>query len=146
MIEWFTVYGIIANPNKFQLISFGNTHKNRSAINVNGVILNNHTNIKYLGINFDNKLPFSTHVDSIYTKADKLVSALLRMSNSLDHDIKFVIYKSFINCSFMYSQLAWSFCSKTDMSKLEKLQCREQGFVGGDFAMRSSDLIKLFDI
>ena len=46
----------------------------------------------------------------------------------------------------MYCQLVWSFCSKTDMSKLEKLQCRALRFVSGDFAMRSSDLLNLFDI
>ena len=145
LINWFTINGLKANPNKFQLISFGNS-QSLPSINVSGINLECQPHIKYLGVMIDKKLSFETHIDYMCAKAGKQVNALLRLCNLLDYDTKLVMYKAFISSNFTYCPVVWSFCNKTSMTKLEKLQRRALRFVIGDFSISSSELLNLVNI
>jgi hypothetical protein len=59
---------------------------------------------------------------------------VVRLCNILDPDTKLIIYKSFIMSNFDYSPLVWTFCCKSKMSKVHKMQIRALRFVHSDFS------------
>jgi hypothetical protein len=132
LLVWFNHNGMKANPDKFQLISFGKNN-NLSSICVNDIVINSQSTIKYLGVYVDRDLSFSPHVAYICKKSGQQASAMMRLCNMLDYDTKMMLYKAFISSNFDYCPLVWSFCSKTDFNKVLKIQCRALRFVSGNF-------------
>ena len=131
LLNWFTLNGMKANPNKFQLISFGNTAMNH--LTVGDITIYKQPYIKYLGILVDEKLSFANHVENVCIKASRQVNALMRLSNLLDYDTKLLLYNAFISANYEYCPVIWSLCNKTLLNKLSKIQCRALRFVSGNF-------------
>ena len=138
ILNWFSRNGMKANPEKFQLVSFGNT---LTSIQARNVVISGQDVIKYLGIHVDNKLTFHDHIVKLCSKASKQVNALMRLSHLLDYDTKYLLYKSFICANFDYCPVIWSLCYKSDLSKVCKLQTRALRFVTCDFVSSSDDLL-----
>jgi hypothetical protein len=142
VLQWFNVNGMKANPTKFQLISFGSYAVNLSNISVADLELNAQSCIKYLGVYIDSKLSFCNHVEFLCRKASRQINALMRLSNIIDYDTKFTMYKSFITANFEYCPLIWSLCNKTEMNKICRLQGRALRFVTSNFTLRSHELLQ----
>jgi hypothetical protein len=139
LLNWFSENGMKANPSKFQLISFGNTNLNE--VNIGNTVIQSQPCIKYLGVLIDNKLSFVDHVVHICSKASRQVNALLRLSNLLDQDTKLTLYKAFISSNYDYCPVVWSFCNRTLLNKLCKLQRRALRFVVNDYESEYDELL-----
>ena len=132
MLTWFNLNGMKANPDKFQLISFGNNNSLEN-ICIGDSVISSQPVIKYLGIYVDENLTFHDHVSHICKKAGRQASAMMRLCNMLDQDTKLLLYKSFIMSNFEYCPLVWSFCNKVDYDRVLKVQCRSLRFVSNNF-------------
>ena len=132
LLAWFECNGMKANPDKFQLISFG-VKNNLNDISIGQTVIQSQSVIKYLGVHVDDKLSFNAHVTEICKKSGRQASALMRLCNLLDYDTKLLLYKSFISSNFEYCPLVWSFCNKVDYNKVLKIQCRALRFVCKNF-------------
>jgi hypothetical protein len=139
--DWFEQNMMKANPDKYQAIVFGN--KTDAPVNfiVKGNVLNCVENVLLLGINIDSKLSFDEHIKSICTKASRQINVIIRMSNLLDINVKETMYKTFIKSTFNYCPVVWMMCSKQNLRKLEKLQCRALRFVYSDYISSYEDLL-----
>ena len=77
-----------------------------------------------LGVMVDNKLKFSTHVDTIVAKANMLLGVLRRTMTYLDINTLSLLYKSFTRPHLEYANVAWQLSFKKDMKKIEDVQRR----------------------
>ena len=64
MFQWFAYNAMKANPDKSHLLL---SSKNlRWSVKINGNIINNETNVKLLGITFDNALSFNKAMQKLH--------------------------------------------------------------------------------
>ena len=68
--------------------------------------------VKLLGVTFDFKLTFNSHVSHICKKVSQQLHVLKRIGNNLSKLGKLTIYYSFILLNFNYCPLVWHFVAK----------------------------------
>lgn len=119
------------NPAKTQAIYFSNRRSPRY-LPQRCVIAGGHevewsTEVKYLGLNLDQKLKFASHVQKSLQKCDKLVKSLYSLicrRSRLNKTSKLLLYKAIIRPTITYGFPAWSSCARTHRKKLQIKQNR----------------------
>ncbi len=96
--NWCSVNQMEANPGKFQVML--SNEKTPSTFNLNGIEVISESNVKLLGVQLDNKLNFSAHIDKIVKSAGNQLNCLKRVTRILDEKSKINIYRSFILSHF----------------------------------------------
>jgi hypothetical protein len=132
-IEWFSLNGMKANPNKFQALYLNKRHTSDATFNIEQSVISPEESVKLLGVEFDNDLSFNNHVNNICSKASKQINALRRISHLLTKDSKLTIYNSFINSTLNYCPIVYNTFTKTSFQQLEKIQKRALRLVYNDF-------------
>ena len=89
---------------------------------------------KHLGITFRSDLRWSTHIDDITSKADKLLNIMKSLKFRLDRQTLETIYISFIRPILEYGSPVWDGCTLNDVAKLEGVQLSAARIVTGAFA------------
>ena len=89
--------------------------------------------VKLLGITIDNELKFDRHVSDICLKANRKLSALIRMSKFLSLDKRQIVFKAFVESQFQYCPLVWMFHSRTLNNRINRLHERALRTVYGDY-------------
>ena len=79
---------------------------------------------KLLGIAFDKKLSFRTHVEDLCKRAYQKLHALARLSAYIDPIELKILMNPFINLQFNYCPLVWMFHDRLLNSKLYFIQKR----------------------
>ena len=77
---------------------------------------------KDLGITVDNNLTFERHIDSICSKARRIMGLIRRTFDNLQPDIFKPLYVSLVRSHLEYGQSVWSPYTKRDINKLESVQ------------------------
>lgn len=124
--KYYTKWKIKVNDNKTEAILF----TKRRPVLARCVKISNHEvdwvdDIKYLGVIFDRKLTFTTHVNYLYHNAiGKLVKLypLLNGKSALNREKKLILYKTLVRPAMVYSCPAWSLTCKTNFGKLQRAQ------------------------
>ena len=80
VLSWFSLNGMVANPDKFQVM-FPCITENVS-ITIGNHSLQSSKEVKLLGVIIDNKLSFDSHVKDLCTKALCKSKALMRIKSS----------------------------------------------------------------
>ena len=143
MINWFNENMMKVNPDKFLYIVFGNNIKTDDVhvINVNNAVIESKSVVKLLGINIDSTLSFNNHISEIFTKAGRKMNVLARLSHILDYQTKMLLFNAFIISQFNFCPVAWHYCNRGDMIKMEKVQYRSLKYVHCDFKSSYSQLL-----
>ena len=110
LLEWFTLNGFKANPDKFHFIS--SSFDIISFLQIDQYQIYKSKCEKLLGIKVDHKLTFEDHVSSICCKAAQKLHALARVSHFMTAPQRRSIMKAFINSQFGYCPLVWMFHSR----------------------------------
>jgi len=101
--------------------------------------LNSVTNAKYLGINFDSKLTFNYHVNSVCQKANNTLAFLHRNLRHCHQRVKLDAYKIFVLAILNYAATTvWSPHSQCYINKLEAIQKRAACFIVSDYCRLST--------
>ena len=79
---------------------------------------------KLLGVNFEGRLNFDYHVNTLLKKANKKYHALARLCNYMDTKKRRVLMKAFITSQFSYCPLVWMFHSRTLNNRINKIHER----------------------
>ena len=141
-LEWFSENEMQANPSKFQAFIMGaNSGNSEISFDIAGSKITPSDTVNLLGIEIDNKLTFSKHISNICVKAGRQLSALARLSKTLDTKTKLITFNSFILSNFNYCPLVWHHCSVKDTRKIEKIQERGLRFVYNDTKSSYSELL-----
>jgi hypothetical protein len=148
LVEWFSVNGMKANPDKFQAILFKTpwlATQETFEIVINDNVVHATDCVKLLGVYFDDMLSFTNHIDKICMKAGKQLNALKRISSYLCTKDRVCIYKCFIVSNFNYCAPVWTFCSKENEVKIENVQKRALRYIYKDYKNAYDDMLKMYE-
>ena len=97
--------------------------KSALTIQLNGIPLEKVEHFKYLGVLFSSDLSWSTHIDSICSKARKLVGLLYRrFSANVDSQPLLEMYKLLVRPHLEYAAQIWNPHLVKNITKLEDIQ------------------------
>jgi hypothetical protein len=86
---------------------------------------------KDLGVFFDSKLAFDTHINMIVTKANRTLGIIKRKFKHLDAEAFVILYKTKVRSILEYASPVWSPHLKKHIRKLERVQARATKMVTG---------------
>ena len=141
-IDWFKRNCMQANPEKFQAMYLAPGHKKvPTDYSIDNINIKPEQSLKPLGVELDDKLKLDIQVSSVRKKAAKHLDALKRMCHLLDQSSRLKIVRAYIMSNFNYCPLVWHFCSKNNLSKLERMQKRALRFVYWDYKSSYEELL-----
>ena len=79
---------------------------------------------KVLGVQIDNNLLWSTHINFITKKISRNTWLLSQISKYLPLNYRITFYKSFIQPHVDYCNIVWASVSKSNLNRIERLQKR----------------------
>ena len=110
LFSWFSANHLVANAGKCNLLTSSNLPVD---IRITNTKISNLDRVKLLGVNFEGRLNFHYHVNTLLKKANKKYHALARVCNYMDTKKQRVLMKAFITYQFSYCPLVWMFHSRT---------------------------------
>jgi len=134
---------MILNPDKCSYLVLGNKKQVIQSLHFENFILPNVSEEKILGITFDNKLRFDSHIKVICKKANQKLSALSRISCYMHQKQRKLIINSFIKSQFNYCPLIWLFCSRKANNKIDNIQERSLRLLCNDYESSFIELLSL---
>ena len=103
---------MLANPSKFQAIIMSKSKESvQTSLNIDGKLVETKQLVEILGVEIDDNLKFSPHVNSICSKAGGQLNSLFRFNRYLSPYTKKLSVNSYILSNFGYCPLVWHFCS-----------------------------------
>ena len=101
--HWFSMNGMITNPDKYQAMILGNA----TIPLVNDTNIWVKDNIELPGVNIDKNLQFNNHVKNICTKVNNQINVISRFRKIVPTEMKCKLYKAFIVSHFRYCSAVW---------------------------------------
>ena len=114
ILNWFRINSMVANPGKFQIVSWVKNIDNCiiTFIKENKRV-KSRSEVKLLGITIDDNLSFTTHIENL--------RALARIRKFLSFEQEKRLSEAYIISTFTYCPLIWMFCSKTANNVINKI-------------------------
>ena len=109
LLDWFSKNGMMANPEKFQIMFLGLKDERCLRLNIEGKKLPTTDTVKLLGIQIDNKLKLNKHIHGLCSKVIQKVSAFARLNTYLSPDKATKICNTIVLSNFNYWPLVWLF-------------------------------------
>ena len=116
----FSINGLVANPDKFQVIFPGTERSSNNVIKIGDLIFPSTEEVKLLGITFDRQLTFYPHIQNMCKAASNKIKALLRIRGFLTQNQTDLILNAYVFSAFNYCPLVWMFCSKKAHNLIDK--------------------------
>ena len=140
LIQWYQNNYLKPNADKWHLL----LSKNRDdiSITIGNECIYNSENEKLLGIFFDNKLNFKTHVNKLCKKAGQKLHALARISNFMSLNKRKLIMNAFISSQFSYCPLIWMCHSRSLNSRINRIHERALRIVYKDYDSSFESLLE----
>ena len=123
-LKWLSENGMVANPEKFQLMLLGTTNDQRLCLKIEDKIINQCQQAKLLGITNESKLNFDNHSQELCSKVNKKVSAFSRIRNYLDNKQANILCKTTVLANFNYCPLISMFSSKAASNEINRTHKR----------------------
>ena len=117
LIQWYKSNYLKPNPDKWHLLlsDIGNDLN----IGISNNCIHNSSCEKILGVNFDNKLNFNSHITKLCKKAGRKLHA--RMPNFMSVNQKKIIMNAFIISQFIYCPHIWMCHSRSLNTKINNI-------------------------
>lgn len=128
IVTWCNNNELQINRSKCNTISF--THKREVNLhyfnyNINGYTLNRVQTIKDLGVTFDSKLSFKTHIETITKKAYRMLGFISRSLNQFKQPQTYkILYFTYVRSNLEYCTPVWNPHCDGQISTLERVQRR----------------------
>ena len=98
--------------------------------------------IKYLAINIDRSLSFTSYDSEICKKTSQQVEVVVRLRKLIPTNAKLALYKAAILPHMTYCSTVWHFCKCTDACNLERIQERALRAIYCDWNASCKQLLK----
>lgn len=128
-IKWTQQWRIIINPSKTQTKIFTLCRPtNPPCLKINNINIpwiENHIPIKYLGLHFDRRLTWKSHIQNIANKTYQKISKLYPLTNKfskLQIECGISIFKTIIRPSLTYACPIWCNASASNIKKIQTIQ------------------------
>lgn len=125
IFEFARINKLLLNADKTKLIRFRpNSQKfeNHFSINVDGVVVTEVSEVKYLGVTMQKNLCWDAHINSLRNKIAPAIGILHKMKYILDLKAKLLIYHSLIESHLKYLVIIYG-CKNN--AKVKSLQCMQ---------------------
>ena len=139
-IEWFENNNMKLNEDKCHFIFLGHKHEH-IFIHLGNTKLWEENSVTLLGMDIDSDLRFNIHMDSLIKKADRKLTALIRLLSILSLDQRKTLMKAFIESQFNYCPLIWMFHSRGINNRVNNLHKRALRLTYCDFNSSFVDLL-----
>lgn len=108
--HWCKVNHMFLNVKKCAVVTFTRkVNKINFDYNINGQILQRLTQIKDLGVTFDEELSFKPHYNNIYSKASRLLGFTTRLTKEFKNARSAIyIFNSLVRSNLEYGSIIWS--------------------------------------
>ena len=97
---------------------------------------------KLLGVFFDSKLTFQSHIDNICKKASQKLNAISRITPYMDFNKKRLAVNAFFMAQFNYCPLIWMCHNRTYKNKINRLHERCLRLIYNDKRSSFEDLLE----
>ena len=141
ILQWFVENGMVANPQKFQMIFLGAGEEDLS-IKIGNFTIQNCNEVKLLGITLDSKLNFYPHILNICGNALSKIKTFRRIRGYLNKRQADLLFYSFIMSPFAFCPLVWMFCSRQADSLLNATHYKALRVTEDNFTSSFDDLLK----
>ena len=108
--------------------------------NLEGTVLENVENIKYLGVTITNDLKWNTHISNVCTKANRTLGFLRRNLYSCTPDVLEAAYKGLVRSVLEYGSSFWDPHTHGLQEELEKVQNHAASFVTGNYVFETGSM------
>ena len=108
--NWARKWGMRFQPVKCNMMQLTNKNSNKiqASYTLEGTVLENVDNIKYLGVTITNDLKWNTHISNICTKANRTLGFLRRTLFSCPQNVKEAAYKGMVRIGILeYGSSVW---------------------------------------
>ena len=126
--EWSQIWQLPFNSEKCKVMHIGykNPQNNYTIPNLfaQSVTLDKVTNEKDLGITFNEKLDFSTHMSTIVKKANQMLGLVKRTFENIEPKAFITLYKAMVRSHLEYANCIWRPYKKGEIQSIEKVQRR----------------------
>lgn len=93
-------------------------------LSINNVEIEKVNVIKYLGVQIDDKLKFTKHIDYIEKKVAQKIGFMYRTCKYVKRNYKITVYRTIVEPHFTYCASIIYLCNIIDKERLQKLQNR----------------------
>ena len=107
--------------------------KSHASYTLEGTVLENVENIKYLGVTITNDLRRNTHVSNVCTKANRTLGFPRRNRYAYPQEVKEAAYKGLVRPVLECSSSVWDLSGVALQNEFEKVQNRAARFVTGNY-------------
>ena len=118
--QWYENNVLLGNKDKFKITTLAERIEEMQT-NIDGKDILPSDKLKLLGLEIDNELNFTLHIQSICKTASSKIAVLLRLKGMIPINAKLHIYKVTILPNLTCCHTIWHFCGKSDKRNLEKL-------------------------
>ena len=136
LFYWFSANHVVANAEKCHLLTSSNLPVD---IRITNTKISSLARLKLLGVNFEGRLNFDYHLNTLLKKANKKYHNLSRTCNYMDTKKRCVLMNAFITSQFSYCPLVWMFHSRTMNSRINKIHEKALKLVYKDETFLSFD-------
>jgi hypothetical protein len=137
--KWESDWLMEFHPEKCQVLHITNKRQPIvSSYTIHGHILESVDQGKYLGVNIQRKLNWSSHINNITRKANNTRAFLQRNIHQCPRKTKELCYTTLVRPQLENASIVWDPSSATNCHKIEMVQRRAARFVTGDYFRRSS--------
>ena len=117
----------------------------RVSMNVDGFKKDKSDTEKLLSVKFDKKLTFDDHISDICKKTGRKISALARVTPYIGIAKKRILMNAFFTSQFSYCPLVWTYHSRTNNNKMNRLHDRCLRVVYNDKQSSFNELLEKDD-
>ena len=112
-----------------QMQYYANNKETDASYTLEGTVLENVENIKYLGVTITNDLRWNTHASNVCTTANRTLGFLSRNLYACPQEVKEAAYKGLVHPVLEYSGSVWDPSGVGLQTELEKVQNRAAMFL-----------------
>ena len=144
--NWARKWGMRFKPVKCNMMQLTNKTLNKiqASYTLEGTVLENVDNIKYLGVTITNDLKWNTHISNICTKANRIFGFLRRTLFSCPQNVKEAAYKGMVRPILKYGSSVWDPHPDKLKKELEKVQNRAARFVTRNYDYETGSMTGIF--
>ena len=131
LVEWAKKWGMEFNIKKCNILSITCQTKKKKlyTYKMKGEKVEGIRDSLYLGVTFNSKLKWNTHIAKISSAANRMLGMLWRNLKYCPKKIKETAYKAYVRPKVEYSSSIWDPHKKKDIKKIEMVQHRGARFV-----------------
>ena len=140
--NWARKWGMRFQPVKCNMMQLTRKHLNKiqASYSLEGAVLENVDNIKYLGVTITNDLKWNTHISNICTKANRSLGFLRRTLFSCPQNVKEAAYKGMVRQILEYGSSVWDPHTDKLQDELENVQNRVARFVTRNYVYETGSM------